>query len=434
MASGGNDRRRRRNSPDDDDGPGVGTALAVGAAAAGFAALIYGAKKLYDFATEETAKKMPEDDDDASYQPSQASASSSYREKPREATVPKVLEPQVQQPRANLADQLGSYYEEYVNVPHQDIQRAQQIVEQVKQKVLEYFTENHEGLRVSSLVNRGSAFEDLQVVAPDSFDLLMPVNLDQEMWRLEELSQSPTCYNIQKTGKPGSSYYNACTTGQCLSPTKVTSVLLDVFLLDFSVTTSDYRAVPVADDSTISLRVSYDEGKFLTINLEAAVCLHGIIVTASRDADICKRGVWREAFFLRENQKLRSFNPSQCCHLVCLKIIKAIAMNHPVKFGMLNSYVYKNILLLMMEDTPEEDLWRHHSLQEQFVDMLNQLVFGLQAKRIPHYFNRRVNLLEGVPPEFCEALVNFILNRIGKEKLHTLLVREYKPCGESNLA
>jgi hypothetical protein len=209
---------------------------------------------------------------------------------------------------------------------------------------------------------------------------------------------------------------------------------LDCFLHGFSITTDQYQVTPAVCDSAISLNVNYDGDKFLNINLATAVCLRGIIVIASREAKFREMDVWQESFFLRESQKLRFLDPSKCCHLECLKIVKAIALNHPTKFKILNSYIYKNILLLMMEDTPDEDLWRHHSLQEQFVDMLNQLVFGLQAKRIPHYFNRRVNLLEGIPPEFCDALVNFILNRIGKEKLHTLLVRDFKPSNMNSVA
>ena len=80
----------------------------------------------------------------------------------------------------------------------------------------------------------------------------------------------------------------------------------------------------------------------------------------------------------------------------------------------------------MLKETPEEDWWQHQCLPEQFVDMLNQLIYYLQGKVLPDYFDARINLLKDVSPSACDSLVSFITNRIGKEKLHTLLVREYR--------
>ena len=92
---------------------------------------------------------------------------------------------------------------------------------------------------------------------------------------------------------------------------------------------------------------------------------------------------------------------------------------------MFSSYVLKTVLLHMMDEHRDEEDWKPAMLTERVLDLLQSFSDALDKGRLRPYFetNCDCNLFEDFHPDSLTKLRDFIQKRLGKNKVHSLLLQ-----------
>ncbi|KAK2156637.1 hypothetical protein LSH36_208g02057 [Paralvinella palmiformis] len=379
----------------------VGVAVAVGAAVGvGLGTLIwYAGKKLSQSLLEAGSSSEP-------------SCSRSLDELHREAAAKRKKD-------SKLVQHLNKYYEDRVEIP--DLAVVCQIVQDMRMELIDFFKTYYPDLLLSDVLCQSDDLEGLHARKIDDLDLFVVIKLDEHEWQLQKSLIDPRHYDIKRMASDcdsSLSLIDSCLVDDMLSPMKFIDFMTKDFCHKFIVPIDSYQVVPVTVGSSVALNICND-GKSVRFNLIPAIRLGNVLVTP--DSSAARQNVWQESFFEKEMQKLYKLNPKRCCHLRCIQIMKAVACDHQTEFGFLNPYIYKTVVLQMLDDDPNECQWLHDDLPARFTAVLKMLVFYLMGRNAPHYFLPDLNLLEGVSAESCDVLVDLIQTCINEEKMSVLL-------------
>ena len=135
--------------------------------------------------------------------------------------------------------------------------------------------------------------------------------------------------------------------------------------------------------------------------------------------------LWAESFVRQEKWSIDRFELSICGHLIVLKILKAIRLNHREQFGAISSYHLKILLFHMLEDLPDSCDWDRNAVGERLIDLLAKLTEVLREHHMPHYFVQNLNMLEDVPLEMCNNLAKFLGKKLAHNDIKSLLKTDY---------
>ena len=325
------------------------------------------------------------------------------------------------------------------------MQRAKRVVEEIKQMVMSHLQETCPSLGIGQLMHTGSVYEGLKVIRPDEFDVMMPLKLEPKIWKLDEGKASlrgADGYWFVRRKELGSiplgaSPWDKSLIGDCLSPSKIISRFIGLIQkgINRQESTSEYEIRLRKSGPAITLDVRYDGYKHLSIDLVPAVSVGGVCVVAKNHpralqsfSDTDFQNLWRRSYSEEEKDKLRKMDLQDGgCRLKCLRIVKAIRLNHRQQFGMLPSYVYKTLLFHLVD---MEDEWHQEALAERIIDMFKTLEGYLKSGNLDHYFDPHVNLLEGCSPTSLNDLACYIARIVGRNDWSRLL--QVRGCG-SNL-
>ncbi len=438
MASGG--ARSKTGSQKDRKRGSAAGIVAGGAVALGLgAALAYGAKKLYDYLTDEkdspenvAAQKASSIDQfyaDASYRGNAASgdagiagaSSSDVPDMPLQANA-----------SLEFPELLQEYYMSYVCIPGPAMKMAQAVVDDIRLHILEHVQKEQPQLGVSELTLTGSCREGLKVITPDEFDVLIPLYLENSGWTLLPSSHTPGYYRVHQKEETQSlsSPFDACVVGDgYLSPQAIQQAFQGI--VQDALNGYSHNKVQISGSNRgIMIHVQYTPTDSLWIGLRPAVVLDDKLVTAQPHHDLYSDDpvesdyatLWRESFSVREFDYMTHSLPPSSCHRTLLRIFKAIRLNFPHEFGVFSSYIYKTVLMHMIE-SGEADMWKEECLQECIVDFLDNLQGYLLKKNLPHFFNAEINLLDEHSQATCDNVRKFIRHIMGENQLRTLLER-----------
>jgi len=438
------DKQRKSGDGADDDGLSTAgkVALGVAAAAAGAAIGYLGSRLLSAWlseADEEKPKKcgasnvdeskwdeskLPAKEDavnkgDADYM--QGLAAASHVNNSMHASVHQM----------SLHEQLFQYYHEYVDIPGDKMQAVQTVVDDVMLAVGSQLRQSNYvktlGLKIGDLVTFGSVTEGHQVIRPDCVDVMVPIMIGSH------------CH-AQEDGKfPGSFVIivpDVSTSGAVCDEEQrlVTRKLVDVLQVGVEtaaevITADEYQCAISSHRATaVSLDV-YIVGHYqVTVNFVPFIITDGHLflpVLSAEPTDIVGGRLWKESFVRQEKWSIDRFDSSICGHLIVLKILKAIRLNHRDHFGAISSYHLKIVLFHVLEDLPESCDWDEDAVGERLIDLLMKLVDVLSKHHLPHYFEQNINLLQDVPLETCNSLAKFIEKKLAHNDIASLLKRDY---------
>ena len=329
----------------------------------------------------------------------------------------------------SLHANLLSYYSSDVDIPESEMQGALEVVEEIKHlfwSCLPNMLPNHP---IKEFKFAQSVAEGSHAVRPTDFEILTMLTLDTSIWDI--IDAGPTLlaahgYHIVKRTNldyflRGATAYDKYLVSDYLSPSKIKTALMDIVnRINWG---NRYKVQPAVVGNEVKLDVFY--GKFeskkrLEITFIPAVKLNSTLVVANGHlhAENLKSydNLWQKYPLDEEIKKLTT--PPHGCQLMCLKLLKAIKMNHTAQFSAVSNMALKNVVLLTMD---QEEEWSEEALGERFIDVLKTLEDYLRSGRLPHHMNQKYNLLEGLNEMDLTGTADFLADIFGEGKFSWLL-------------
>ena len=440
-----------RKNNKDEKGPGIGWVLGAAAGAAIVGAAAYGVKKLFDY-IDEQERQVATNTTNREYEPEEKADqgggnSDQDADEARNQTAnegPEASPPQAtNQLASSLKDdqiplqfRLEDYHNGYVNIARSEMDRAKKVVDDIKDAILKHFQKNDAHM-ITELKDCGSVVEGLKVVRPEEFDVMIPLHVNPGLFTLQYDPQVPGFYVLKQHVFPETFYSQplekflrkeADSGESYLSPDMLRNYFQSNIQRAINGITQ-YEIKSGKKGPSILLEVTYDGGKKTSIDFVPVMVVEEKQVVAKPHPEFLHSGnkdfekYWRESFSVKEFQVMASL-PSDACHKKCLKIVKGARLNNPSQMGMLNSYIYKTMLLHMLESTDEEE-WQEGCLSERFVDFLDLLHSHLRKGHLPHRFNPEVNLLDQYSPAAIEVVKNYLGKILANNRWGSLLKTMY---------
>ena len=345
----------------------------------------------------------------------------------------------------SLIHRLEEYYENYVEIPESQMERAQQAVEDIKNEYLEHIRENLSTFKVE-MVDSGSTAEGLKVIDPDEFDVMLVVEI-QNLPECENIKLQPGretlpdangFYHItfkqdyvqeMQSRRVRSSWPNLSKWKEngFLSPVKARSAFQSLSTQIFNNYDSyDVSTYTIGPAVTVEVKYQNNPPRRLSIDFVPAFKFgsevyvakpHPKVLETNGNCDDLYTYLWRRSYSSHEKKKIKKIE-GRGCHLKCLKILKAVHVNHQPEMGMFSSYVLKTLLFHLYEEDP---CWPDEELDERFVKMLMKLKACLEKRKLRNYFQTDINLLEHVPSSKCDHAVNYLRSTLDKQRWSDLL-------------
>jgi len=440
---------KQKNSGDSDES-GLSTAgkvaLGVAAAAAGAAVGYFGSRLLSAWLSEPEEEKPKKCDasnsDDSKYDESKLP---SKNDKVNEGNAHVNTSACAVKQQLSLHEQLFQYYREYVDIPSDKVQAVQVVVDHVTLAVRSQLREpnSFKGLvlKIGDMVSFGSVTEGLQVIRPNCFDVMIPIMFGSRSHAHAAFVGGRTVAGSFVIVVPDDSATEydggkVCDEEHRLVTRKLLDVLQVVVEKAVEVVTGyqyQYHCAiqpPAHNATAISIAV-YTDAYDITVNFLPFVIIDSRLFLPVPDStqfgaqsDIHGR-LWMESFVRQEKLSVDRFESSVCGHLIALKILKAIRLNHPEQFGAVSSYHLKMLLFHVLEDLPESCDWDQNAVGERLIDLLTKLTEVLRQRHLPHYFQQNVNTLINVPLEMCNNLAKFLEKKLAHNDITSLLKRDY---------
>ena len=328
------------------------------------------------------------------------------------------LDPEIGSLHANLL----TLYSSDVDIPESEMQGALEVVGEIKQmfwSCLPNMLPNH---MIKDLRFGGSAAEGSHAVRPTDFDILVMLPLDSSLWEI--IDAGPTLlaahgYHIVKRTNLdyflcGAVVYDKYLVSDYLSPSKIKKALMDVVnRINWG---NRYKVQPAVVGNDVRLDVFYgneETKKRLEITFIPAVQIGSTLVVANghlhAENYASYDNLW-ELYHLKDEIEMLT-TPPHGCQLMCLKLLRAIKMNHPAQFSCVSRTALRNAVLLTME---REDDWSEEALGERFIDVLKTLEEYLRSGRLPHHKNPKYDLLEGISERDLIGAAEFIASVFGE--------------------
>jgi len=444
-------KQKKRGESDDDDALSAAgkVALGVAAAAAGAAIGYFGSRLLSAWLSEPDEEKQKKCDasksddskcDEAKLPSNMANTDNDHNTSRVTASHVDTSTHAAVQP--SLHEQLLQYYEEYVDIPADKMRAAQKVADRVTTVVKSRLREPNIfkglALKVGDLVPFGSTTEGVQVIRPNCFNVMIPMMFGSQC-HVEEATE----HGRKVTGSSvivvaddcvsNCDDMQVCDEQQRLVTRKLLDVLQAVVQKAVEVVRGCHCAIQAAphNATAVSVAVYTDDHDNITVNFLPFIIIdsHLYLPVAdpswfSAQSDIAGR-LWSESFVRQEKWSIDRFESSICGHLIVLKILKAIRLNHREQFGVISSYHLKILLFHMLEDLPDSCDWDRNAVGERLIDLLSKLTEALSEHQLPHYFVQNLNTLEDVPLEMSNNLAKFLRKKLAHNDITSLLKRDY---------
>ena len=408
MAYGGRPEKEKKG------GPGIGTLLGMGVAAALGAGILYGATKLHDYLSDEekAAKKLSDDEEECTTEKS----GYSY-----EVKVPECKhsdQPELDAKAENLHDGLESFYKQHVvdTVEDEISNETLTVIDDVVQMFRREYNKRRD---VVGRVDEGSTAAMLRRTATvdgeDEFDVRIPIVLGRKRWKVVE-----SCPGwLMLRARVGSDNLKLCATPDgYLSTTEMLGIFHGVCeSLSKCENTQEYV---ITTDDAAKLVVEFAGWDTLKMNLlpqlviDSKCLLADPVTEGGDDDDASKR--WRQDFFLQEQQLLQGSAATSCVNK-CLHIVSSVCHRNS-HLDMITDGMLRTVMLRVLE---EEDDWSEQSLPERFIDFFICLERYLLTGNLPQYFLPTVNLFDQLQPSTVDELKRYVSGIIGMHRFHELL-------------
>ncbi|XP_072044440.1 mitochondrial dynamics protein MID51-like isoform X2 [Amphiura filiformis] len=350
-----------------------------------------------------------------------------------------------------LVELLEEYYQDKVQAPDEEITAMKAVAEQVAQNITEYVRGRHANILQRDVFVAGSAYDGTTVKHPNMFVLLVPLNLEANMWKIvnakDTVLKAPGYALVHRANtdfyRPGSSIWDRFLVGTYLNSDLIQRLLEDVLNKvtnrGFTFAYQDYYVTSI--DKALTLELIHPVGGLVDhmtlqvvpcITLEGpngTVCLEGIphgclsesAERRARKADTYERdpyeNLWYQSTRTKEAEMLQDEDGG--CRKKCLQILKAVCRNQP-PLSSLSEFHVKTVCLHLCE---EESEWEDVMMAERFLDVLKTLEQFLDDKKLPHVVHKEMDLFEGFASRQLGKMNTWLQKRLKQPNgVHALLI------------
>ncbi|XP_043918357.1 mitochondrial dynamics protein MID51-like [Protopterus annectens] len=315
--------------------------------------------------------------------------------------------------RRSMQEKLFAYYMKHAVIdPREQIQAKQAAVD-ICTELRSFIHTRLPDMPLRDMYLSGSLYDDLQVVAADHVQLMVPLVLEKNLWSFipgeDTIMNIPGFYLVRRENMEyfprGSSYWDRCIVGGYLSPKIVTDNFEKVVTgsINWPAIGSilGYVIHPVVSTDTVTLEIQFDTNQRLFIDFLPLTVMGNTMLIAKPHRLEKYENMWRETFRTVETAKLRALDEEDGgCRCICLKIMKAICRFTPA-LSKLNSSQLINVVLHISE---KEADWSQAALADRFLQVVKELIAYLEGSSLPCIFNPKVNLFSELTPEEIDEL------------------------------
>ncbi|XP_019397473.1 PREDICTED: mitochondrial dynamics protein MID49 [Crocodylus porosus] len=310
-----------------------------------------------------------------------------------------------------LQEKLLSYYNNRAAIPEPEAALGRQLAKDVCVELQNFLQNKYPELPFGGMVLSGSLLNDLQVVAADHVDFLLPVALEAALWQLipgeDTVVKNPQCWMIRRTDLDyfprGSSPWDRFLVGGYLSSSALGEMIHKMLetSVNWPVIGSMLECVirPTVASEDLKLEVEHCRVQ-LNVALYPVVRVEDKVLLAKPPRGLVEN-LWQQSFYAAEVSRLKHLDAGDSgVRQLCLKIWKAVCRDHP-SLGRLTGSHLTHVLLHLSE--VERD-WAEATLATRFQQMIEELVGYLERGFLPCYFDSRINLFHELLEEEIDEM------------------------------
>ena len=347
-------------------------------------------------------------------------------------------------PQPSLHEHLVEYYQQYVDIDAHQVEAVQKVLQHVigavKYQLRDLNSVTSVGLKVGDVVPFGSVTEQLQVIRPRCCDVMIPVMFASQCHAQQAFTGDRRIAGkfVIKVDDDGGSDCDVCDGEQHLVTVKLLSLLHVVIeravqdVTGLQCVIEPVSQSPHCSDSAVSVAVyAADSGDcHITVRFVPFIIIGNHLLLPAADPAVTPQSdvhgkLWQQSYVRQEKWSIDRFDSSVTGHVIVLKLLKAIRLNHLEQFGAISSYHLKMLLFHVLEDLPECCDWCSSAVSERLIDLLTRLIQVLSDHQLPHYFDHNINILADVPLEMCNDLAKFLDKKFAHNDIASLLKRDY---------
>ncbi|ELU11379.1 hypothetical protein CAPTEDRAFT_199911 [Capitella teleta] len=304
---------------------------------------------------------------------------------------------------ASLDDHLHSYYDTCVAVDPSALERMSRIYRTLTAEIRDFLQQELE-FSIGKLIGRGSSHEGLKIRKPDEFDVLIPIEIDDAYWCVEDFHEDNCFVTI-------ASRY-AWEQAGVLPAASIRTKFQGAVQRFVNKYIRGYKLKPSTHGPAVTLDVYDGNRKLFSVDLVPLVRLEGNwLVAKPHPASVGKpfspeRNLWRRSFTHQEHDYIKLI-PLESKKI--LMIVKAMVIDNYAQMGMLPSYVYK-VAFMHWFDRKEPVQTSISANVINFLSYLSDVLLRGTMKPFPDV-NYHINILNNWNPTQLNN-VAFFLRRI----------------------
>ncbi|XP_077019530.1 mitochondrial dynamics protein MID49 isoform X2 [Tamandua tetradactyla] len=308
-------------------------------------------------------------------------------------------------------EKLLAFERDHVAVPAATEALAKQLARDIGLELQTYLRAKFPMLPFGALEPGGPLYDGLQVGVADPVRLLAPLVLEPGLWGLvpgtDTVAGDPRCWAVRRTQlefRPrGSSPWDRFLVGGYLSPRELLELLRKA--LAASVNWPAIGSLlgcliqPGVASPELLLEVRHPHLE-LHIDVLPAVAEAGRLLVAWPLEGLAGN-LWLQDWYPAEAARLQALDEGDAgARRRLLRLLCCVCRRHPA-LGRLGRGPLTQVVLRLGEDTAD---WAEEALGDRFLQVLEELVGGLEQASLPAHFNPSVNLFEDLSEEEMDTI------------------------------
>ncbi|KAL4624456.1 mitochondrial dynamics protein MID49-like [Arapaima gigas] len=330
--------------------------------------------------------------------------------KPLEVAEKSVSEVKRQPLCVTLQERLQHYYQSQAVLSVADVNRAKQQALDICTEIQGFLHMKYPDMPLGEMHLGGSLLDDFQVVAADHACLLVPLHIEDTLWRPipgeETILGNPQFWMVRRVNLEyfprGRSFWDKFSLGGYLSSKMIVEVLNKTVMETMNwpslSSTLDCVVRPVLGSQELKLEVVNEQSQ-LFISILPTLQLNDTILTAQLEVTGNFDNLWFQSFYTEETFKLAELDGGDNgIRKKCVKILKTICRNNP-SLSRLSGQHLANVILHLSDKSPD---WTEAALADRFQQAITEIIGYLEVGCLTSYFKQTVNLLS----EFSEEEID----------------------------
>ncbi|XP_053551211.1 mitochondrial dynamics protein MID49 [Bombina bombina] len=311
-----------------------------------------------------------------------------------------------------LQERLLDYYTHHANVSDTQRQLVRQLVLDIMTELQNFLRAKHPEMPFSAMRLGGSLGRGLPVANLDHSCLMLPLVLESELWKFipgqETILSDPQFWLVKRVDLEytvrGSSPWDKFIVGRYLSSRTIIETLHKTLLGSINWPSIgailDCTIQPVIASDNLKLEVSHAEGRMI-INILPMATTKDVVLFAHSHPNAPVENLWHRSYYKEEIHKLQELDNSDSgVRQQCLHILKGICRGNASLSHLSSTHLRHTILHLSSTSND----WSEASLDDRFLQVIEQMIIYLDKGFLPCYFNNNVNLFYSLSEQDIDDL------------------------------